>query len=95
MRKLTDKYFHILFEEQGIDLTLKNAWIRVEQVSTDDYKLKEYEFFLENIDHLNFIEKTMFRLYNDMLDIDYLCEVVKSYDSNDNFLALKIIEWQE
>lgn len=87
-----DKYFHILFEDIGLDLTLKCAWIRVEQVADDDYELGDYEFYLEMIDNLYFNEDTILRLYNDMLDVNYLCKVIKRYDDK---LVLRIIEWQE
>lgn len=89
---MTDKKFHILFEQQEFDFKLSNAYIRLERNDSDDYELGDYEFFLENIDHLDFNVDTIFRLYNDMLDISYVCIVVKTYP---NKLALKIIEWSE
>lgn len=88
---MNDKYYHIKFAK-GWDITLKNAWIRVEQIDTDDYVLGGWEFFLESIDNFTLDEKMQFRLTNDLFHSDYLCEVVKSYD---NMLALKILEWQE
>lgn len=88
---MRDKYWHIKFP-QGWDITLKNAWIRIEQLPDDNYSLGQYEFFLENTDKLSFNVDTIFNLYNNMLNIDYIVKVKKTYD---NSLALEILEWAE
>lgn len=83
---MTNKHYHILFEDKGYDFTLKEAEIIL------DHSLGEYEFELRNISNLNFDVDTVFTLTNDMLNIRYLVKVKKTYDDR---LILKILEWQE
>jgi len=83
---MKENYYRIKIKD--FDFTLKNAWIRVENVSDDDYTLNIFEFYLESVDHLTFEPKTIFRLSNEYQHINYECEVIKTYD---NSLLLKVI----